>query len=186
MRLRVLLPGVALIVSACARATAPASVAAPAPLRAASDSIAFEQFVGEYAEGRRGQAPVGDSLGWLRQYEAAADVETAARAAGLLVRLRAIDTTRLGVPQRIDWLLVESWLKRSVYDTAQHTAARVPGRYLTLGNLTWRVAGDQPPTPLDWVGVRSDLVHAPRIMALGRAQLEAPPPLWVRLAVQTA
>jgi hypothetical protein len=128
----------------------------------------------------------GDTLGWLHQYEASAEENAALRADGQLRQLRAIDTTRLSVPQRIDWLLVESWLKRTVYDTVLHTAQRVPGRYLTLGNLTWRVAGDQPPTPGEWAGVRTDLERAPRVLALGRAQLSAPPPLWARLAAQTA
>jgi hypothetical protein len=172
--------------SACARNPAPAPSLAPAPATASADSVAFEQFVSEYAEGRRGQALPNDTLAWLHQYEASAEEESAGRAEGLLARLRGIDTTRLPVPQRIDWLLVESWLKRTVYDTVLHTAARVPSRYLTLGNLTWRVASDQPPTPFEWAAVKTDLERAPRVMALGRAQLNLPPPLWVRLAAQTA
>lgn len=176
----------ALALSACARNPAPAPSLAPVPAMASADSLGFEQFVAEYSEGRRGQAPAADTLGWLHQYEASAEEESAGRAEGLLARLRGIDTTRLSVPQRIDWLLVESWLKRTVYDTVLHTAARVPGRYLTLGNLTWRVAGDQPPTPSEWAGVKTDLDHAPRVMALGRSQLSAPPPLWAHLAAQTA
>jgi len=187
MRSRILMvAAAACALGACARNPSPAPSLAPAPAAATADSVAFERFVSDYAEGRRGQNAPLDSLGWLHQYEASADAESAGRAEGLLARLRAIDTTRLTVPQRIDWLLVESWLKRTVYDTVLHTAARVPGRYLTLGNLTWRVAGDQPPTPVEWAGVRTDLEHAPRVMALGRAQLDAPPPLWVRLAAQTA
>jgi hypothetical protein len=187
MRLRTLsIAAAACALSACARNPAPAPTLAPAPVVAANDSAAFAQFVSEYADGRRGQAASADTLSWLHQYESSAEQESAARAEGLLARLRAIDTTRLPVPQRIDWLLVESWLKRTVYDTVLHTAERVPSRYLTLGNLTWRVAGDQPPSPAEWAGVRTDLERAPRVMALGRAQLHTPPPLWVHLAAQTA
>src|SRR5260221_7278764 len=124
-----------LALAACARNPSP-QLLAPAAAVPASDSAAFDQFVADYAEGRRGGAARGDSLAWLHGYEVACEEEAAGRAAGQLTRLRAIDTTRLGVPQRIDWLVVESWLKRAVYDTVLHTAQRVPGRYLTLGNLT--------------------------------------------------
>jgi uncharacterized protein (DUF885 family) len=183
----------ALALAACARNPAPAPIAAPvAAAVVAADSLVFERFVADYAEGgRRGvgaqaAAAARDSLQWLHGYETSSEEEGAARATGQLAQLRAIDTTKLSVPQRIDWLLVESWLKRTVYDTILHTSRRVPGRYLTLGNLTWRVAGDRPPTPAEWLGLRTDLERAPRVMALGRQQLAAPPPLWVHLAVSTA
>jgi len=178
----------AALLAACARVPAPSATPAPVPPAAASatspDSVAFERFVDGYLAG----APrdPADTLNWLRGYEADADRREAARADSLLRVLRTIDTTRLGVPQRIDWLLVESWLVRAVMDTALHEAARIPGRYLTLGDIYWRVAGDRAPTPLDWTAIRADLLRAPRVMALGRAQLAAPPPLWVRLAVAAA
>jgi uncharacterized protein (DUF885 family) len=73
-----------------------------------------------------------------------------------------------------------------VLDTVLHSAERVPSRYLTLGDLYWRVAGDRPPTPADWGRIRADLERAPRVMAIGRRQLVDPPPLWVRLAVGSA
>src|SRR4029077_9377153 len=111
----------------------------------------------DYAEGgRRGAAaaPIRDSSAWIHGYETSSEEESAGRATGQLAQLRAIDTTKLSVPQRIDWLLVESWLKRTVYDTVLHTSRRVPGRYLTLGNLTWRVAGDRAPSPAQGQGGR--------------------------------
>src|SRR5260221_6404990 len=118
MRSRTLtLAAAACALNACARNPVAAPSLAPAAATASADSVAFAQFVTDYADGRRGQAAAGDSLGWLRQYEASADIESANCAEGLLTRLRAIDTTKLTVPQRIDWLLVESWLKRTVYDT---------------------------------------------------------------------
>ena len=67
-----------------------------------------------------------------------------------------------------------------------HSAERTPARYLTLGNLYFRVLGQRPPTPADWIAVQHDLAGAPAAMALGRTQLREPPPLWIRLAVNTA
>ncbi len=155
-----------------------------------SDSAAFEQFVTRYISGggARGvrRAPRTDSLAWLRPYEASAASRNASEADAMLATLRSIDTNHLSVPQRIDWLLAESWLKRTVYDTILHDAQRTPGRYLTLGDLYFRVSGDRVPTPEAWAGIRTDLQRAPRIMALGRAQLAAPPPLWIRLAIASA
>ncbi|MEK6610597.1 MAG: DUF885 domain-containing protein, partial [Gemmatimonadota bacterium] len=123
---------------------------------------------------------------FLAGLDTAAAPRAAERAAGQLTLLRAMDTTRLSVPQRIDWLLVESYLMRTIADTVLHQAERIPGRYLTLGDLYWRVAGDRPPTPSDWGDIRRDLLRAPLAMDLGRRQLREPPPLWVRLAVSTA
>lgn len=182
--------GTASILSSCAGAGRRAPVAQPEPVVAAAperpvtDSARFAQFVETFLAGAPRES--GDTLAWLRGYELAAEHRAAARADSQLRELRAIDTTRLGLPQRIDWLLVESWLKRAVYDTMLHSAARTPGRYLTLGDLYWRVTGDRPPTPEEWAGIRRDLQRAPRVMALGRAQLRAPPPLWVRLALASA
>lgn len=177
-----------IVLAACARTARPSPN--PAPLAASSDSAAFEEFVTRYAGGSAARAgrrvAPGDSLAWLRGYEAAAANRAATEASGLLGELRAIDTNHLAVPQRIDWLLAESWLKRTVHDTVLHDAERIPGRYLTLGDLYFRVAGDRPPTPEVWAGVRLDLERAPRIMALGRSQLRSPPPLWIRLAAATA
>ncbi len=183
----------ALLLAACARAPGPAPAATPvpaAPGAAASDSAAFEAFLDRYlAAGRRGGGGGGGGENpdaFLEAYDRSAERRAAERAAGQLTDLRRIDTAGLSEPQRIDWLLVESWLKRAVHDTILNAAERIPGRYLTLGDLYWRVAGDRPPTPAEWAGIRRDLERAPRVMALGRRQLSAPPPLWVRLAVSTA
>ncbi len=152
----------------------------------ATDSAAFEQFVQRYlADGLRTDGDT-STVAWLAGFEAAAERRTAARADSQLALLRRMDTTRLSVPQRIDWLLAVSWLERALYDTVLQTARRSPGRYLTLGDLTWRVAGDRPPAPRDWAGILRDLTRAPRVLDVGRRQLESPPPLWVRLAAATA
>lgn len=170
---------------------APTSPAPTAPM-AAHDSAAFEQFLDRYLgeEQRPGGSRAGERRDpdavWLAGFEEAAERRGAERASAQLGELRAIDTTRLGAAQRIDWLLAQSWLERAVYDTILHPARRVPGRYLTLGDLYWRVSGNRPPHPADWVNIRRDLERAPRAMALGRRQLVAPPPLWVRLSATTA
>jgi uncharacterized protein (DUF885 family) len=174
-------PSLVLLALACA--CAPRT--APLAPRTASDSAAFEGFVGRYLE--RGRSESGDEgAAALAGYDPASERASASRASAQLSELRAMDTTRLPVPQRIDWLLVESWLKRTVYDTVLHPLQRVPSRYLTLGDLYWRVAGPQPPTSVEWARIRRDLELAPRVMAIGRRQLQGPPPLWVRLAVNSA
>jgi len=170
------------LVCACAGAPRPSPLAP----RAASDSASFEDFVGRYLGGGRRGAREERPDAALAAFDPASERDGAARASGQLAELRSIDTTHLSVPQRIDWLLVESWLKRAVYDTILHPLQRVPSRYLTLGDLPWRVGGAQAPTPEDWARVRRDLELAPRVMAIGRRQLQAPPPLWVRLAVSSA
>ncbi len=181
----------ALTAAACAGTRVPPAPPVPAvPERAAAapatDSAAFEQFLDRYLEGGRREQGDERPDAFLDAYDMAAERRAAVRAGNQLNELRGIDTTGLSEPQRIDWLLVESWLRRAVYDTVVHAAERTPGRYLTLGDLYWRVAGDRPPTPVEWVGIRRDLLRAPRVMAVGRRQLAAPPPLWVRLAVNTA
>lgn len=154
-----------------------------APATALTDSARFERLVARIEpRGRRAREGDRDPLARLRP---GADSLAAVRATARLAELRSIDTTRLGVPQRIDWLLLESSLRRTVYDTVLHAAARMPARYLTLGDLYFQVMGDRPPRPEDWAAARRALERAPEAMALGRQQLRAPPPLWVRLAVNT-
>jgi len=182
---------VALVVLAgCASHQAPPALQGPVPRPVggpASDSAGFEQFLTRWLDGRGpGARDRADSTAWLRGYEAANELRSAQEAQARLDELRRVDTNGLSVPQRIDWLMAQSGLARTVYDTVLHSAQRIPGRYLSLGDLNFRVAGDRQPTPAGWAGIRQDLERAPRIMALGRAQLEAPPPLWVRLAVSTA
>lgn len=174
------LPALALALAACA--TAP--VARAPALVPAGDSAAFELFLTRYLEG--GGRADSSPEAWLATFDARAERLGAERATARLAELRAVDTTRLAAAQRIDWLLVESWLARAVYDTVLHAARRVPGRYLTLGDLYWRVAGERPPAPADWAGIRRDLERQPRVLEVARRQLEAPPPLWIRLAVATA
>lgn len=169
-------------------ATACAPVGTPRLAPVVGDSARFEQFVDRYLEGPRERRSGNrdDTRDFLAGLDTAAAPRAAERAAGQLTLLRAIDTTRLSVPQRIDWLLLESYLMRTIADTVLHQAERIPGRYLTLGDLYWRVAGDRPPTPSDWRDIRRDLLRAPLAMDLGRRQLHEPPPLWIRLAVSTA
>lgn len=170
------------LLAGCSQSPAPARAPSPA---AVTDSARFEQFIAAYLDPpRRQQEERADAF--LDGYDAGADERAAARAATQLEALRRIDTVPLSVPQRVDWLMLESWLKRTVYDTVLHAAERSPGNYLTLGDLYWRVAGDRAPSATEWAGIRRDLERAPHVMAVGRRQLSAPPPLWVRLAVQTA
>ncbi len=173
-------PGaLALLLAACAPAT-PAGVSPNA-----GDSLRFERFIDSYLEGPETEEEPGPGR-ILAGLDLAEEGREAARATKQLEQLHGIDTTRLVLDQRIDWLLLESVLRRQVYDTVLHRAERSPGNYLTLGNLFWRVAGDHPPTASDWSAARVDLETAPRALALGRRQLKAPPPLWVRLAITSS
>ncbi len=110
-------------------------------------------------------------------------IEAAHRVLG---ELRAVDTTRLTTQQRIGWLLVEARAKRTLADTILRSAERVPGRYITLGGLYWRIAGDAEPTPEDWAAALETLENAPGALAIGRDRLVDPPPLWIQLAAATA
>jgi uncharacterized protein (DUF885 family) len=177
----------AMVCGACA--TTPRGARTTPVPAAARDSAAFEQLITEYVSSRgRGEgADTADPVrAVVHALEPARDRERAERATTWLGRLRAIDTNRLDTAQRIDWLMLEAQLKRQVRDTALHSWRREPGRYLTVGGIYWRIAGDRPPRADDWVAVRRDLEAAPAAIALGRSVLEAPPPLWVRLALGTA
>jgi uncharacterized protein (DUF885 family) len=171
---------------ACAPTRAPV---APVPARAA-DSVAFERMLEEYVTGsatrRQGDDTADPARALVASLEPERDRERATRATSWLARLRGIDTVRLTEPQRIDWLALEAQLKRQVRDTALESWRREPGRYLTIGGIYWRIAGDRPPGADDWVAVRHDLESAPAAMALGRRLLDQPPPLWIRLALGTA
>ncbi len=153
-----------------------------------SDSAAFERFVDAYlAGGARAQRRDADPrAAFLAGLEADAQRRAAEQATAELTQLRTIDTSHLASDQRVDWLLVQSQLERTVYDTVLHAPERVPSRYLTLGDLYWRIAGDRPPAAKEWADIEQSLERAPLAMDLGRRQLRAPPPLWVNLAVSTA
>jgi hypothetical protein len=182
-----LVASASLTACAGARPTTRPEPESPAVLPAATvltDSASFQRLVDAYLAGAPRERA--DTLAWLRGYELAAERRGALRSDSLLRALRALDTTRLGVSQRIDWLLLESWLTRTVHDTLLHLPARMPGRYLTLGDVYWRIADDRPLGTDAWLDIRRDLRRAPRVMALGRSQLSAPPPLWVDLALATA
>jgi uncharacterized protein (DUF885 family) len=170
------------LLTGCARG-APAPSPAPAP-GATSDSARFEQFISSYLEGDfRPQQNRDDPLASLRPEADRAEVAAAHEALGAL---RAIDTLRLSVQQRIDWLLLEASEKRTLHDTMLRSAERTPGRYITLGGIYWQIGADAEPTADDWESVLRTLERAPEALAIGRERLHAPPPLWVDLAVSTA
>lgn len=160
------------------------------PAANASDSARFERFIEAYLAPNQGSTRDSSESAreqrWLDGLSAEQERREAAAELERLGRLRGIDTTRLNAEQRVEWLLLESFFKRAAYDTILRPAERIPGRYLTLGNIYWRVVGDRPPRVEDWIAVRTDLRRAPKALALGKAQLKEPPPLWISLAVNTA
>ena len=169
-----------LLAAACA-GRGPVTASAP---EAASDSARFEALTVRYLDGAfRADRDRSDPLASLRP---AADRAEIAAAHGALRALRAIDTTRLSVQQRIDWLLIEASEKRTLHDTILRLAERTPGRYITLGGIYWQIGADADPTPDDWASVLRTLERAPDALAIGRERLRAPPPLWVDLAISTA
>jgi hypothetical protein len=108
-------------------------------------------------------------------------------AAGRLRRaLAEIDTSQLSTDERVDWLLLNARAERTFLDTVLHRGERVPNRYVPLGGLYWRVAEEASPDAADWVWAAEQLEAAPAILAVGRDRLQAPPPLWIRLAVANA
>jgi uncharacterized protein (DUF885 family) len=163
----------------CARLGAP-----PPPPPVVGDSARFEQLAERYLAGEFGPDKDGsDPHFGLRPASEEARLAAALR---VLDELRALDTTRLSVQQRIDWLLIEAAEKRTVTDTVLRGAERVPSRYITLGKLYWQVAGEAEPTEEDWASVVETLERAPDALAIGRERLVDPPPLWIDLAVSTA
>jgi hypothetical protein len=104
----------------------------------------------------------------------------------VLDALATVDTGLLSTSERVDWLLMEARARRTLVDTVLHTGERVPSRYVPLGDLYWRVAGDADPDPEDWAWAVEQLEGAPAAIAVGRERLVAPPPLWIRLAVANA
>ncbi len=174
-------PPIAVAALAAVGACAPAPPAPLAPL--ATDSARFEDFVARYPQGFRASRDRDDPLARLRVGAVEARV-AAARTA--LAELRSLDTAALTLAQRLDWAVVEAAEKRVLRDTVLREPQRVPGRYITLGDLYWRVAGDAAPTAEDWASVRTALRRAPEALAIGRAQLVDPPPRWIALAVSTA
>ena len=159
---------------------------APAPGRLTPEAAASRQFfrlVEQYLDGEfdagRGDTPA-DRL------DADADRRSVQAAERLLAALSAVDTVLLTVDERIDWLMLEARASRTVLDTVLRTGARVPSRYVPLGGLYWRVAGDATPNDGDWSKALEELEAAPAVLAVGRDRLVAPPPLWIRLAVANA
>jgi hypothetical protein len=147
------------------------------------EAAAFTSLVERYLDG---------------DYDAGADDDPAYRldiaaergtlqAAALLRRaLVEIDTSSLSTEQRVDWLLLEARANRVFLDTVLHRGERVPNRYVPLGGLYWRVAGDAVPDDDDWAWAAEQLEAAPAVLAVGRRRVRAPPPLWTELAVANA
>lgn len=154
------------------------------PFSAPSPSRGFESFLEEYFRGdfTLRPSPAG-STSWLL---ASADSLRGVGASRALRRLSSIDTSRLTLEERIDWLQLEAILKREIRDRSLNAHARVPGQYLTLGSIYWQVVRRRPPTAEEWRTVRTSIEDARTAMEIGRKQLHDPPPLWIRLAVNTA
>ncbi|OGU74192.1 MAG: hypothetical protein A3H45_03850 [Ignavibacteria bacterium RIFCSPLOWO2_02_FULL_55_14] len=110
----------------------------------------------------------------------------ARRAGGFLEAMQSVDTSSLTLDDKIDWMLLNADMRRTVRDLRLRTAERSPGRYLILGSIDWAIGGDRRPTDDTWRSVLTALRRAPIVMKTGRQQLHAPPPLWVRLAVNAA
>ena len=149
-----------------------------------SPSRAFESFLDDYFNGAFALRPSStEPLAWL---SATADSLRAVSASRAMRELTAIDTSQLSMDERIDWLQMEAMLKREVRDRSLNIPLRIPGQYLTLGTIYGQVARRRPPTPEEWKNIRKAIDDARAAMETGRRQLHEPPPLWVRLTVNTA
>ena len=154
------------------------------PFGSTSPSRAFDSFLEDYFNGSFAIRPSStETVPWLL---ASADSLRAVSASRAMRILSSIDTNHLSMDERIDWLQMEAMLKREIRDRSLNAPARIPGRYLTLGNIYWQVVRRRPPTPEDWRNLRKAVDDARVAMEIGRRQLHEPPPLWIRLAVNTA
>lgn len=159
---------------------------APGPGRLSPEAAASRQFTrlveryldGEF-DGPRGSTP-GERMG------ADADRRSVRAAERVLDALHRVDTVLLTTDERIDWLMLEASATRTIMDTVLRAGEQVPSRYVPLGGLYWRIAGDATPDADDWFEVVEELERAPDVLAVGRDRLVSPPPLWIRLAVANA
>ncbi|MBM4167598.1 MAG: DUF885 domain-containing protein [Ignavibacteria bacterium] len=150
---------------------------------APTDSDKFERVVREHFASR-GQ-PGDGRVSSAERLRAASDSIRVVRAKITLNRLHAIDTTKLSIDARIDWLQFEASIKRTLIDTLLREAERIPGRYVTVGNLYWQMLGDRTLQGRDWDEILNTLNDVPAVVELGKRQLHKPPPLWVRLTINT-
>jgi len=148
-----------------------------------SESERFERFAQDYFT-TRSQQRGGESSDSDRLSVRADSVRTVS-AKEALTRLRSIDTTRLLEDKRIDWLQLEAAIKRTLRDTILQEPVKIPGRYVTVGNLYWQVLGDRNIPAREWKEILRTLGEVPAVVKLGKKQLHQPPPLWVRLAGNT-
>jgi len=154
------------------------------PFLPKTPSQQFDQFVEDYFNSAFSvHTKPSKPFDWLRIESDSLDAVGAVTA---LSKLRLIDTSSLSVDERIDWLQLEASVKRRIFDTSLHDAMEDPGRYLTLGGLYWKIEGKKEPTAKDWSEILKTIQDAPTALALGRAQLQEPPPLWIKLAANTA
>ena len=151
-----------------------------------SPSGTFDRFVDSYFAGNYRERQVADSAHPFPWLLGDADQRRAVGATNALRDLRAIDTVALELEKRIEWLQFEATLKRAIRDTVLREAQRVPGRYLTVGGLYWQLVGERKPTGREWQNILRTLQDAPKTVELGKRQLVDPPPLWIRLAMNTA
>ncbi len=151
-----------------------------------SPSATFDRFVDSYFAGNYRGLEGSDSTHPFPWLENDADQRRAVGATNALRDLHAIDTVALELEKRIDWLQLEATLKRAIRDTVLREAQRIPGRYLTVGNLYWQVMGDRRPSEREWKSILKTVQDVPKAIDLGKRQLVDPPSLWVGLARNTA
>jgi uncharacterized protein (DUF885 family) len=160
-------------------ACAPRGTGTLHPEAAAFAALTERYLEGDFSASGRGDDPA-SNLG------ADADIDARDAAGRLRSALAQIDTSRLSTDERVDWLLLNARAERTLLDTVLRRGERVPNRYVPLGGLYWRVAEAASPDAEDWVWAAAQLEAAPTVLAVGRERLEAPPPLWIRLAVANA
>lgn len=148
-----------------------------------SESERFDQFVTQYFDGKYGLAR--NELGNLGYLKSIADTIRAERAALALQRMRTIDTTRVTLDEKIDWLFLEASIKKTVRDLSLDAARKIPSRYVTIGNLYWQALGDERLEEKELKETVRVLKEIPILIALGRKQLYEPPPLWTKLAINS-
>lgn len=107
-------------------------------------------------------------------------------AQALLETLGRIDTARLDPDRRIDVLILEAELKRTLKDAEREEWKRTPQMYIRFGGVHDLLLGEWAPAEERFRNAALRLSRIPEAVEVGRAQLEDPPRLWVDMAERNA
>ena len=182
-----------------AQGKAPAKAAKPPVAKAAATPAAaarqFDALVQHHLLQRAKMQPEWATAVGIHSYNsrlndrrAAAFARDSAEAAKQRASLAAIDTTKLDVRRRIDWLLLAAVLDTRIHDAARRDWQRRPGVYVPF-DAVYRLAVGTSPGPAARMGALTNRLRQwPEALAAGRRQIvaERTPKFWVELDAGSA